>query len=140
MTVGIHVVFVDDDDLMLRIMEPALYELPTDPAVQTVRMALTPSGALDHVRNAPAGPLVVISDFNLKAPQTGIDVLHHAAILRPDSVRVLLSGYAADQIGDVSGGGNVHGFIEKPMRIGDIYAPLALIIRDRLAVNARARS
>lgn len=129
---GIHVIFVDDDDLMLRMVEPLLPELDTEPKVGSVALAQDPTSAISLLDAAPPGPLVVISDFNLKAPQNGVDVLREARARRPTSVRILLSGYAAVQIGDVTGGGAIHAFIEKPLRIRDLLAPLADTVRNEL--------
>jgi DNA-binding NtrC family response regulator len=129
---GIHVLLVDDDDLMLRILEPALADLATTPRVTSVSTALDPDSALGAIDLAPSGPLVVVSDFNLKASLNGVDVLREAARRRPESVRILISGYAADQIGDVTAGGLIHGFLEKPIRIRELYAPLASLIQESL--------
>jgi DNA-binding NtrC family response regulator len=133
---ALHVVFVDDDDLMVRVMETALQEARTDPPIGRIVTALDPDAAVELVRAAPEGPLLVISDFNLKAAKNGIDVLRAAADLRPDSVRILFSGYAADQIGDVTAGGAIHAFIEKPLRMSEIHAPLAGIVRRGFARSA----
>lgn len=130
---GIHLILVDDDDLMLRILEPALAELQVTPRIASVQTALDPETAIEAIRRAPEGPLVVVSDFNLKAPLNGIDVLREAAKRRPESVRILISGYAADQIGDVTAGGLVHGFLEKPIRVRELYGPLAALIQQGLA-------
>jgi len=130
---GIHVVLIDDDVLMLRILEPELPALPTRVPVAAVETAQSPDKGISLVRDAPPGPLLVLCDFNLKAPLNGLDVLREAARLRPDSVRVLISGYAADQIGDVQAGGAIHGFVEKPMRVRDMFPAIAALVNARLS-------
>lgn len=130
--VGLRILLVDDDAMMLHMLPPHLEKLETPMGIEKVETAQTPEAALELVRGTPAGPFVVLSDFNLRASMNGLDLLQEVARQRPDSVRILLSGYAGDQIGDTSRGGATHGFLEKPLRIHDLLPPLARLISDNL--------
>ena len=127
---GVHVVLVDDDEMMLRILQPRLGELALPRPVARIATALTPEAGLAAVDASGDAPLVVISDFNLKAP---MDLLREVARRRPDAACILISGYAADQIGDVTAGGVIHGFVEKPLRVGEMMGPLSRIAAGALA-------
>lgn len=128
---ALTIILVDDDSLMHRMLLPRLRELPIEPPVGEVISALTPDAALAALAAAPPGPLAVLSDFNLKAPLNGVDVLRRVREARPDAVRVLFSGYSLDQLGDVAGA-DAHAFLEKPMVIDEMVRPLARIIRENL--------
>lgn len=119
------ILLVDDDPLMLRMLVPRLERLEVDPPVGKVLSAQTPQAALQHLDAAEPGPLAVLSDFNLKAALNGLQLLGEIRKRRPDSVRVLFSGYSDTQIGDVTGDGAAHAFLEKPLRIDELLAPLA---------------
>jgi two-component system chemotaxis sensor kinase CheA len=116
---------VDDDPMMLRILAPHLEELGSVQTAQTPRAALA---ALDAI---PAGPLAVLSDFNLKAEMNGVDVLREVERRRPDAARVLFSGYALDQLGEAGRDPALHGFVEKPMRVREMLPPIRAIL-DRV--------
>lgn len=130
---GLRILLVDDDAMMLHMLPPHLERLDTPMPVEKVETAPTPERALELLRALPPGPCAVVSDFNLKAPMNGLDLLEVVARERPDAARILISGYAGDQIGDTRRGGAVHGFVEKPLRIQELLPPLARLIRDALA-------
>lgn len=123
---------------MLRMLGPRLQRLDVKPPVSRVITAQSPQGALQELDGVPAGPLAVLSDFNLKANINGLQLLAEIQRRRPDAVRVLFSGYSHEQIGDVSGDGAAHAFLEKPMRIDELLPPLARVITSNLAGGASA--
>lgn len=129
---GVRFLVVDDDEMMLHMLPPHLAKLPLARPVSSVETAGTPERALEQLRRTPPGPLVVVSDFNLKASMNGLDLLGAVARERPDAVRVLFSGYASEQIGDATRGGTAHAFLEKPLRIQELLAPLARIVDAHL--------
>ena len=126
------ILLVDDDPFMLRMLAPRLERLDVVPAVGAVLTAATPQAALEALDKADPGPLAVVSDFNLKATLNGLQLLGEVRQRRPDAVRILFSGYSSEQIGDVVGGGAAHAFLEKPLRIDEMMAPLAGAIRAGL--------
>ena len=129
---GLTILLVDDDPFMHRMLAPRLAGLEVEPRVNEVVSAHTPEDALKALERAASGPLAVLSDFNLKASMNGLQLLHTVRERRPAAVRVLFSGYSREQIGDVLGAGDAQAFLEKPMRIDEMLAPLAGIIRSRL--------
>ena len=126
------ILLVDDDPLMLRMLVPRLERLEVSPPVGKVVSAQTPQAALQEVERADVGPLAVLSDFNLKAALNGLQLLGEIQKRRPDSVRVLFSGYSDTQIGDVTGSGAAHAFLEKPLRIDELLGPLVEAIHATL--------
>lgn len=130
---GTRILVVDDDPMMLQMLPPHLTDLAVQPPVDGVETAQTPEAALAALGRMADGPLVVLSDFNLKASMNGLDLLKEVQRRRPDAVRVLFSGYALEQLGDVYAGGATHGFVEKPMRIREMLPPLTDIINRTLA-------
>lgn len=127
------ILLVDDDPLMHRMLVPRLQEMPTTPPVTRVLTALTPEVAIEQVKRLPEGPLAVVSDFNLKSTMNGLQLLRAVRAIRPDALRVLFSGYSLEQLGDVHEGGDADAFLEKPLVLDHLIAPLAELIRARLA-------
>lgn len=117
--------------MMLHMLPPHLADLGTRVPVGKVQTAATPEAALAALDAMP-GRVAVLSDFNLRAALNGLQLLAEVARRRPDAVRVLFSGYAADQIGDVGAGGIAHGFVEKPLRIREMLGPLRDIVNGQL--------
>ena len=126
------VLVVDDDALMLRMLAPRIPALKTTPPVGRVLVAQTPTAALKEIESVEGGPLVVLSDFNLKAAMNGVQLLGEVRDRRPEALRILFSGYSAEQLGDAVTSGIVHGFVEKPLMIDDMMAPIERIIHDNL--------
>lgn len=128
---GLTVLIVDDDPLMLRMLAPRFENVVLNPPIARILTARTPDAALDALTDA-VGPLAVVSDFNLKAPMNGLQLLAEIRRLRPDAARILFSGYSEEQIGDVSGDGAAQAFFEKPLRLDDLLDPLARAIQTHL--------
>ncbi|HET6404651.1 MAG TPA: hypothetical protein VFH78_08385 [Candidatus Thermoplasmatota archaeon] len=127
------IVLVDDDPLMHRMLVPRLEEMATRPRIARVRGVRTPEEAMDETLRAPAGPLAVVSDFNLRASKNGLQLLREIRGVRPDALRVLFSGYSLEQLGDVHGGGDADAFLEKPLLLDDLIGPLQGLIERRFA-------
>lgn len=129
---ALSILVVDDDPMMLHMLPPHLEGLGTRLPVAKVVTAATPEAALATLEGL-AEPIAVLSDFNLRASMNGLELLAEIARRRPGSVRVLFSGYAREQIGDVGAGGVAHGFVEKPLRIREMIDPIRAIVDARLA-------
>ena len=130
---ALTILLVDDDPLMHRMMVPRLQQLEVEPRVADVRSAQTPEAALDALRAMPGGPIAVVSDYHLKASMTGLELLRQVRDERPDAIRILFSGYGSEEIGDVGGEGAAHAFLEKPLRLDELVAPIARVIQERLS-------
>lgn len=128
----VTILVVDDDEHMLRVILRPLAACQ-GLRVREVLSARTPVDALALLDKAAPGPLVVVSDFNLKAAMNGLDVLDEVRRRRPDALRILMSGYSRDQLGPAVDAAPVHVFVEKAMRIHDTVEPMLTLIRERFA-------
>lgn len=117
---------VDDDPLMLAMLEPRLKALQI-PGGSGVRGFLRPDHALEHLAKAGEPPVVLLSDFNLKAGMTGLDLLRRVSVSHPNVIRVLMSGYSRDQIG-LAPDAPIDGFVEKELHAEDIVREIAAIV------------
>jgi response regulator RpfG family c-di-GMP phosphodiesterase len=118
---------VDDDSLMTQLLPRKMRSaFATELRILT---AGTPDEAAALVR--AERPDIVLCDYNLRAERTGIDVLADAAAVAPQSVRILFSGHTRGEIGeDGFGRARIHGFLEKPFRLDDLFDPFARLVRD----------
>lgn len=123
---------VDDDEHLLRALRPHLEPLSPHGA-DAVATATTPQDALAALDATPPGRLVVVSDFNLKADRTGVDFLREVARRRPDALRVLMSGYAEEQLGLDGVREAFHAFIEKPMRLAEMLPRIRALAQRHFA-------
>jgi DNA-binding NtrC family response regulator len=127
----LRILIVDDDPLM------------TDMLPRRIRGALrvqvfTASTPEEGLRVADAeSPEIVLSDYNLRASMTGLDLLAEIERRHPDAIRILFSGHARHEIGKSLDDAPLHGFLEKPLRLDELIAPLAAIIQETLGVDPR---
>ena len=133
---SLTIVLVDDDPLMHRMLVPRLRELRTPDPIREVISAQTPQAALDAVKAAAAGPLAIVSDFNLKSTMTGLDLLGRIREARPDALRILFSGYSDVQLGDVTRQGDAQAFFEKPLHLDELLKPLERTLADMMSNSA----
>lgn len=129
---ALTILLVDDDPMMHRMLVPRLEEMPVAARIAT---ALTPDAALAEVPRAEGGTLVVVTDFNLKAPMNGLQLLARVRAMRPDSLRVLFSGYSLEQLGDIATSDDVDAFLEKPLMIDELVRPLTELITRKVATG-----
>lgn len=102
------ILLVDDEEMVLSSLR-GVFALQTEYDVTT---ASTPKDAIRHVGRAPVD--VVISDF-LMPEMNGIELLQEVKKLQPDSIRLLLTGYADKEnaIKAINEVGLYH-YLEKP--------------------------
>lgn len=115
---------VDDDEVLGRVLVPAL-ALGLDVPASEISFASTPTSALAML--AQGRPQFVLSDFNLRAEMTGLELLGEVARMQPSVVRILMSGYSREEIG-YRADQAAHAFIEKPLRARDMIAELKAIL------------
>lgn len=125
---ALTILLVDDDPLMHRMLVPRLQQMGVP--VSLVRSATSPDEALAALDTLSV-PLAVVSDFNLKATRTGLDLLRVVRERRPDATRVLFSGYSLEQLG--AGTDVVELFLEKPLHLDELLRPLERFLAARLA-------
>ena len=118
------IVVVDDDPLMLAMLEPKLRAL--DVATGGVRTFGGPEAVLEWLAGASEAPRLVLSDYNLKASMTGLELLTRVSRSHPGTVRVLMSGYSRERIG-FPADAPIHGFVEKGLRADDVVRRVAEI-------------
>jgi response regulator RpfG family c-di-GMP phosphodiesterase len=117
---------VDDDALMTNLLPRKLQSAFTTPL--RIVTATTPEEAAQVLRDER--PDIVLSDYNLRAARTGLDVLADAAEVIPHGVRILFSGHTQREIGAAIAHAPIHGFIEKPLRLDDLLPPFARLVQD----------
>lgn len=113
-----------EDDAAMRTLVPTILGRILGRAA-TLHVAASPSEALALVATLPRGPLVVLSDFNLKSDLDGIQLLERLAAERPECVRILYSGNTREEIGSRVSSPALHAFIEKPWRLSELPNLLA---------------
>ncbi|GEM_PF-6048352 len=128
---GVRILIVDDDPLMTDML-PRRIRAGLRAEVVT---ASTPEEGLAVAERVH--PEVVLSDYNLRASMTGLDLLEEIERRLPGAVRILFSGHARHEIGPRLDEADLHGFLEKPMRLDEMIAPLASIIQGALGVDFR---
>ena len=89
---GQHVLYVDDDEVMLLVVERLLQR-----ADFRVSCCQNASDALALVRAAPAAVDIVVTDFNMPSC-SGLELAEAMAQVRADLPVVISSGYISDEL------------------------------------------
>jgi CheY-like chemotaxis protein len=89
---GEHVLYVDDDEVMLLVVERLLQR-----AGFRVTCCRNASDALEAVHAAPNAVDVVVSDFNMPG-QSGLELAEALARIGPDLPVVISSGYISEEL------------------------------------------
>ena len=106
-------IIVDDDPAMIFIVERLLRRAIPPEELPHILTAQSPGEALRWLpKLEDCLGLMVLSDFNLKADHTGIDLLGFVAHDRPASIRVLMSGSPMGEIPRLDAH-PIHDFIPK---------------------------
>ena len=113
---GQHVVYIDDDEIMVltveRLLQRAGYRVS----------AYTDAGrALDALRAAPQDADLVITDFNMPG-RSGLDVLREVAALRADLPVILSSGYLSSALRAEARSAGVRGLLKKEHTVEELGA------------------
>lgn len=122
----LRILVVDDDPLMTDLLPRKLMRGIAFPR-PVVLTASTPEDGLRLARSER--PDVVLSDFNLRATMTGLDVLAEVARVQPGAVRILFSAHTREEVGPGLEGAAIHGFVEKTMRLEEMLGPLVDVLR-----------
>ncbi len=120
------ILFVDDEPQILqsikRLFANQGYEVLT---------CVSPSEALELLKNKPVK--VIVSDYRMPA-MNGAEFLKKARVIRPEAVRLVLSGYTdAQGVTELIEKGEIYKFLMKPWDNDEIKTA----IREAFAYQAR---
>lgn len=127
----LRILVVDDDPLMTDLLPRKITRALLSPRAQ-IMTARTPD---EGIRLAiDERPDVVLSDFNLRSSRDGLDVLEAVGRVCPDAVRILFSAHTRHEVGPRLAAADIHGFVEKTMRLDDMMDPLFEVISTATGV------
>lgn len=120
---GYKILLVDDEPPILKALTRLLqYE------GYTIRATTDPREAVEILRSEEIH--LVVSDHTMPT-MTGIEVLRKARLLRPETVRVILTGNADLQMAlDAVNQGEIYRFLTKPWDNNDLLITLRLGLRE----------
>ena len=129
------VLAVDDEPQVLRAVERTLAVEQEDLLVETCS---DPLEAVEILKENP--PKVLISDYRMPG-MNGVELLQRATEITPDTVRILLTGYAdREQVIEAINAGKIFRFVSKPWdqtALGNL-AREAIDIHDRTVNRKRS--
>lgn len=124
---ALRILVVDDDPLMTDLLPRKLLRVIAAPPP----LVLTASTPEEGIRLATIErPDVVLSDYNLRSSLTGLDVLDAVRRSHPLAVRVLFSAHTRTEIGPSIDAADIHGFVEKTMRLDEMMGPILDALRS----------
>lgn len=129
-----RVLVVDDDRLMTEFLPRKLRKAMRE-GIQFLTAA-TAEEARSLIETHR--PDVILSDYNLRESETGLDVLRHAATHAPEAARILFSGHRRAEIAGIDQA-DIHAYIEKPMKLDEMVPPLLRIIHERTGRDVSAQ-
>ncbi|ARN19849.1 hybrid sensor histidine kinase/response regulator [Piscinibacter gummiphilus] len=122
---GEHVLYVDDDETMVVMVERLL-----ERCGYRVSGYQDPQAALVAVRDHPGDFDFVVTDFNM--PEcSGLDVAHELAKLSPGLPVVISSGYITDELRDEARRAGVRSLLEKQNTFQDLGRLVGRILAQR---------
>lgn len=122
----LRILVVDDDPLMTDLLPRKIARTLLSPRAH-ILTARTPE---EGIRLAlEERPDVVLSDFNLRSSRDGLDVLEAVHRVHPTAVRILFSAHTRHEVGPRLEAADIHGFVEKTMRLDEMIDPLFDVIR-----------
>lgn len=127
---ALRLLVVDDDFLFADMLPRLLTKNVASPPLDIVAVR-SPEDAARAIRERPFD--VVLSDFDLRAPQNGLDVLRDVGAVLPEALRILVSGHSPHEIPRAPGA--FHEFLEKPMRLREMIPLFARVVEARLGVH-----
>jgi PAS domain S-box-containing protein len=128
---GEHVVYVDDDETMVVMVEHMLQR-----AGYRVSAFHSAQEAIDAVRQAPRDYDFVVTDFNM--PEcSGLDVAHALAGIRPDLPVAISSGYITPELRAQAREVGVRGLLEKENTFEELCGLVADVLEHREPLEPR---
>jgi CheY-like chemotaxis protein len=121
---GRHVVYVDDDPVMVVMVEGLLRH-----AGYRVSTFEDPREALVRLRIGPADVDLVVTDFNMPG-LSGLEVAGELAALRPELPVVISSGYVTEALLDAAGRIGVRSVMQKEFTLEQLPALLRKLLAE----------
>lgn len=122
----VRLLVLDHDTRLAELVVKTLREEFRVPPEQAL-VVTTPEAAFATLRSVPAeSPLVVITDDDLHAKHTGLDVLLVAQHLHPGSIRIIMTRQRAKRFEAYRDA--VHAFVPKPIALAEL-GPLVRRLR-----------
>jgi len=115
MTVTKQILIVDDDRETCRLIA----ELVGSPD-RTIAEAVSARDALDHIRQQPFD--LVISDINLNAAESGLDILKEMKSTHPSGQVVLISAFGTLETAVAAVRSGAFDYISKPFNVAEVKA------------------
>lgn len=132
-TRAVFLLLIVDDDPLMTEMLPRRLRRVLDASVD-IRTAATPEEARELIR--ALRPDAVLSDYNLRQIETGLDVLRDAERSVPDATRILFSGHSRNEIAGLDTA-PIHAYVEKPMRLDELISPILDVIERETGRDLR---
>ncbi len=122
-----HILLVDDEPNILKSLQRLLFEDDYD-----LCSASSGEGGLEILREQEID--LIIADYRMPG-MTGIEFFCEARRVRPDAVRIILSGYAEIQaLTDAINEGHIYKFIFKPWNDEDLKNTIRLALEQKTLV------
>ena len=119
---GRHLIYLDDDVLMLEMVERLLIKRGF-----RVSVFLVAAEALAAVRATPEKFDLVVTDFNMPR-ESGLDIARAIRLIRPELPVVITTGYITDELREEAREAGVRHIVHKPNSVEDLVEAIALTL------------
>lgn len=127
-----HVMYVDDDQALVFLMQRALSRKGLKVSTYT-----DPLQALAALRDNPADIDLLVTDYNMPG-YSGVDLLRDAAAIRPDLPVALASGYVTPEIEQAAQAAGARALIHKPNDVEEMCETVQRLLRGESAAEPDA--
>lgn len=122
-----HVMYVDDDQALVFLMQRALSRKGLKVSTYT-----DPQQALAALRENPADIDLLVTDYNMPG-YSGVDLLRDAAAIRPGLPVALASGYVTPEIEQAAQAAGARALIHKPNDVEEMCETVQRLLRGESA-------
>lgn len=128
-----HVMYVDDDQALVFLMQRALSRKGLKVSTYT-----DPQQALAALRDNPADIDLLVTDYNMPG-YSGVDLLRDAAAIRPGLPVALASGYVTPEIEQAAQAAGARALIHKPNDVEEMCETVQRLLRGESAAEPDAK-
>ena len=128
-----HVMYVDDDQALVFLMQRALSRKGLKVSTYT-----DPQQALAALRDNPDDIDLLVTDYNMPG-YSGVDLLRDAAAIRPDLPVALASGYVTPEIEQAAHAAGARALIHKPNDVEEMCETVQRLLRGESAAEPDAK-